>query len=103
MTKAIPSPRIHSLVVPIQPCGSGTPSSVAPATTGSRKTRTVARAAVFTALLAAWIVLEPLDLYVLGLLLVLLRQSSHLPRSLSSSGVNPSFLGTATVWQYWQF
>src|SRR5215470_4359240 len=29
--------------------------------------------------------------------------SSHLPRSLSSSGLKPSFLGIATVWQYWQF
>src|SRR5262249_28477954 len=29
--------------------------------------------------------------------------TSHLPRSLSSSGLKPSFLGIATVWQYWQF
>src|SRR5262249_29326196 len=29
--------------------------------------------------------------------------SSHLPRSLSSSGLKPSFFGMATVWQYWQF
>src|SRR3984893_1369248 len=72
---AMPKPRTHSLVVPIQPRGSGTPSSAAHAATGVRRAASAAtRTPVFTPLFAARVVLEPLGLHFLGFLLVLFAE-----------------------------
>src|SRR5215470_8370770 len=74
--KAMPNPRIHSPVVPIQPCGSGTPpvTCASAATDEKRTPSAAARPAAFTPLLAAGVVLQPVALDVLGVLLVLLAE-----------------------------
>src|SRR5262249_16144735 len=70
--KAIPNPLIHSEVVPIQPCGGGTPSSAAQSATGRRREMTAATAAQgLNALLGAGVGLQPARVDVLGFGLVL--------------------------------
>jgi len=72
------------------------------AATGRRRTASAAtRPAVFTPLLAR-IVLEPFRLHFLGLLLVLFREQP-LAALVELFRFEPFLLGTATVWQYWQF
>src|SRR5215813_7914611 len=73
---AMPKPRTHSLVVPIQPRGNGIPPGTwAHAAMGeSRTTTSVARLTALTALLAAGVVLQPVDLDVLRPLLVSLAE-----------------------------